>query len=193
VLQARYSVSQYWNYLRRQLFVLDTYQGPHDRRLNHILMVVHAACSGALAGSCTAAAGYLVGGAVWVLLGCGLLQCRMPDGVGNSACSLAFTAAQGTVGLPWWQPAVLCFLVVLLAAHCSVWWMHMQVLQLWRQLQPCAPACVLNPRMSWLRLWAGLMCESVLLPACMLYTFCCDKICWAGICYQKGDGKVRVL
>jgi hypothetical protein len=154
-------------------------------------MVVHAACSGALAGSCVAAAAYLLCLGLWVLLGCERLQCREQGGADTSTCLLAPTAAE--VGKPWWQPAVWSFLVVVLAAQWSVWWMHTQVLQLWRQLQPCAPAHILHPHMSWLRLWAGLVWESLLLPACMLHTFCCDRICWAGIRYQKNGGKTRVV
>ncbi|KAI8469454.1 MAG: hypothetical protein J3K34DRAFT_522121 [Monoraphidium minutum] len=45
----------YWNYLRRQLFVLDTYRGAHNRRLNYTLMAAHSWASFAVAVSLPAA------------------------------------------------------------------------------------------------------------------------------------------
>ena len=40
-LEQRYSWTQYWNYLRRQLFVMDTYATPHNRALNLVMAAVH--------------------------------------------------------------------------------------------------------------------------------------------------------
>ena len=56
-LEQRYSWRQYWNYLRRQLFVLDTYATPHNRALNLVMASVHvwassAAAAPVLAGAC---------------------------------------------------------------------------------------------------------------------------------------------
>eukprot|EP00775_Hariotina_reticulata_P008153 gene8153-8346_t len=33
---------QYWNYLRRQLFVLDTYYNRHNQVINHTMMIAHS-------------------------------------------------------------------------------------------------------------------------------------------------------
>lgn len=38
----------YWNYLRRQLFVMDTYASPHNRRVNHTMLALHCYLSWAL-------------------------------------------------------------------------------------------------------------------------------------------------
>ena len=46
-LEAQYSWRAYWNYLRRQLYVLDTYFNAHNRVLNHTMMAVHAWASAA--------------------------------------------------------------------------------------------------------------------------------------------------
>ena len=35
------SFGQFWNYLRRQLYVMDTYASSHNRRLNHIMLALH--------------------------------------------------------------------------------------------------------------------------------------------------------
>ena len=32
---------QFWNYQRRQLYVMDTYCNAHNRRLNHIMLALH--------------------------------------------------------------------------------------------------------------------------------------------------------
>jgi hypothetical protein len=38
----------YWNYLRRQLFVMDTYASAHNRRVNHTMLALHAYLSWAV-------------------------------------------------------------------------------------------------------------------------------------------------
>ena len=74
-LAASYPPAAYWNYLRRQLFVLDTYTNAHNRRLNHTMALVHSW------GSCCVAGG----------LSAGLLQAAC---VGAAvALHLAFPAA----------------------------------------------------------------------------------------------------
>ncbi|WIA23726.1 hypothetical protein OEZ85_000411 [Tetradesmus obliquus] len=41
-LPATYTAKQYWNYLRRQLYVLDTYATPRNKTLNHGMMLAHS-------------------------------------------------------------------------------------------------------------------------------------------------------
>jgi hypothetical protein len=36
-----YSPRRWWNYLRRQLYVLDTYSNAHNRRTNHVMALLH--------------------------------------------------------------------------------------------------------------------------------------------------------
>lgn len=48
-LDRQVSWGQYWNYLRRQLYVLDTYTNRHNRLINHTMMVVHSWASWAFA------------------------------------------------------------------------------------------------------------------------------------------------
>jgi hypothetical protein len=74
------TLSQYWNYLRRQLFVLDTYYNESNRVANHTLMLLHSygsavftaavaaaalqqllAAAAAAGGGCCLAAGWLLG------------------------------------------------------------------------------------------------------------------------------------
>ena len=44
-----FSWRRYWNYLRRQLFVMDTWAGSTNRRINHTMMVAHSYLSWAFA------------------------------------------------------------------------------------------------------------------------------------------------
>ncbi|GFH32763.1 uncharacterized protein HaLaN_32037, partial [Haematococcus lacustris] len=48
-LDRQSSWGQYWNYLRRQLFVLDTYFSSSSRLLNHGMMLLHSWASAAFA------------------------------------------------------------------------------------------------------------------------------------------------
>ncbi len=41
-LEEDYSWAQYWNYLRRQLYVMDTYCSPLNQRINHTMMLLHS-------------------------------------------------------------------------------------------------------------------------------------------------------
>ena len=46
-LDAQLTWRQYFNYLHRQLYVLDTYATNHNRRVNHSMMLLHAWASSA--------------------------------------------------------------------------------------------------------------------------------------------------
>ncbi len=48
-LEQQHSWGQYWNYLRRQLFVLDTYSNHYNRTLNWGMMAFHSWASAAFA------------------------------------------------------------------------------------------------------------------------------------------------
>jgi hypothetical protein len=41
-LEEDYSWGQYWNYLRRQVYVMDTYCSPLNRQINHTMMLLHS-------------------------------------------------------------------------------------------------------------------------------------------------------
>ncbi len=36
------TLGTWWNYLRRQLYVMDTYASAHNRRVNHTMLALHA-------------------------------------------------------------------------------------------------------------------------------------------------------
>ena len=52
LLEEQVSLSRYWNYLRRQLYVMDTYVSPHNRRINHAMLALHTYLSWAFVLPC---------------------------------------------------------------------------------------------------------------------------------------------
>ena len=47
-IEGHYTWKQYWNYLRRQLYVMDTYATNSNKHINHSLMVIHSYLSWAV-------------------------------------------------------------------------------------------------------------------------------------------------
>eukprot|EP00877_Chromochloris_zofingiensis_P011213 jgi/Chrzof1/6345/Cz18g05040.t1 len=123
-LPPRYNLRQYWNYLRRQLFVLDTYHNEHNRRLNLTLMIMHAWMSGAFAFSCLAAAGQLQLAAAQLLSGSVQLLRRSSVHATADSCSSFI----GGTSMSWVFVASCC------CAQVCLWWMTKQVLLLFDQL-----------------------------------------------------------
>ena len=59
----RQSTWQWWNYLRRQLFVMDTYATPHNRAVNHGMLLALSYLSAAVTSAMAFAAAHLAAGA----------------------------------------------------------------------------------------------------------------------------------
>lgn len=41
-LEKECSVGKFWNYFRRQLYVMDTYTNKHNKHLNHTMLALHS-------------------------------------------------------------------------------------------------------------------------------------------------------
>ncbi|GBF99914.1 hypothetical protein Rsub_12822 [Raphidocelis subcapitata] len=125
----------YWNYLRRQIWVLDTYGDDHCRRLHHAALAVHTAASAVLAVSLVAASWQLacaMAPALGAAAAAALAAAQAHGGANGElrtllaplASLLAPAAPAAAVPLPWaWArcrtgaaAAVLC------AAAQGVWW-----------------------------------------------------------------------
>jgi hypothetical protein len=99
-LDGTYTARQYWNYLRRQLYVLDTYSSAHNRVLNRTVMAVHCwagavlvvalLLAGAAVGSCVA------GVATPAMVGCWTADGT--DGGGSSSSSNNSSNSSSDVG-----------------------------------------------------------------------------------------------
>ena len=101
-LEGGYSPRRWWNYLRRQLYVLDTYANPHNRRTNHTLALFHSyAAWGVVLPTVT---GGWVGGWVAAVCVCRCvagtrLHCRLLVGVLSQCLQLWCPTACGALPL----------------------------------------------------------------------------------------------
>jgi hypothetical protein len=171
---------RYWNYLRRQLYVLDTYHSRHNKALNHSMMLLHSY------GSAMFTAAALVTSLQLILL------------LASAATAAWFSSSSSKDGLLRWQQlfwscttiSTWLFAGLTASSLAAIRYMIQQVLQLFRVLSPAAGDDVLQPHISLALLWLGWVLENAILPWCMLYCFCCDRIVWGGITYHKKGGRV---
>jgi hypothetical protein len=215
-LEHGYSARQYWNYMRRQLYVLDTYSNAHNRRLNHLMMLVQCWAGLALAAAllmAVGAAGALLcswaaamagwAGGSWavevvagrqeLLLGSrGAAVWEGSEGEQQVFLQMPAAAAAGAASraalLPHASAAVLLCLAV---ATTALRYMVRQAALLLLHLHPADPQLERDLwSFSCAKLWLGLLAEGLVSPPCMLYTFYSPYITWAGISYAKRGGKV---
>ena len=79
-LDGAYSPARYWNYLRRQLYVMDTYACAAGRRTNHTMLALHACLSWAFVAPAVLAALQGFVAAAW------LLQVSLSDHIRAAIC-----------------------------------------------------------------------------------------------------------
>lgn len=186
---------QYWNYLRRQLFVLDTYSNDHNRRTNHIMALLH--CYGSWSFTIPAATT-----CAWaVLWGAELLRqalnmlhspwdyfSNMDEG-GSSR-----KRGSGTYASHDWccgsETSAVVFGVGTLYMATAAAWMITVIFDLLCELNVELTSRDLRRRFSWLKLCIGFWVANTVLPLCMLYTFASRDIEWAGVRYRRRGGKV---
>lgn len=165
----------YWNYLRRQLFVLDTYADSHNKRTNYGL-------------ACLLLYGCI--GYIWptivVLLGMSIyiLQTALP----------LFSDAQKQVSV---SPSFIYInLLFLLSTVYMVFGMRKMVVKTTYLLGLLHPELKYNEMMqniSWRRMLFGFWMANAISPFCLFYTFIYNHISWAGVRYKKHAGKVTVV
>lgn len=192
-VDAEVSGRRYWNYLRRQLVVLDTYVSPHNRRTNHILAAAHCYLSWAL----VAPAGLLAArGAVAVAAGAVWAWGAWCGGFGGSRMAEdTLDAAWQAAGFDWGAPgdaAAAGFAGLAAYTAAALWWMTGVVCALLETLNPrdLGPGAALAGRFHWPRLWAGFLASNAAIPLCMAYTFATRHIEWAGVRYTRRRGRV---
>lgn len=109
----------WWNYLRRQLCVLDTYSSPHNRRTNHTMAALHCYASWGFALPAGAAAARL---ALWALA---LLLLPSQKVYGGSAepSSYLWLRLFGVEDCPWGLASWLAFAAAAAYAAAALCWM----------------------------------------------------------------------
>jgi hypothetical protein len=204
-LERGYSARQYWNYLRRQLYVLDTYSNAHNRRLNRLMVLAQCWVGLALAAALLLA-GTAAGALLWSWAGRALGAAAGGQRLLGSWEGVVWEGGHGEQQPPWQTPAAsaagaasaaalprasAAVLLCLAAATAALRYMVRQVALLLLHLHPSDPSLKRELLgFSCAKLWLGLLAEGLVSPPCMLYTFCSPYITWAGIRYAKRGGKV---
>ncbi|KAK9841846.1 hypothetical protein WJX81_007075 [Elliptochloris bilobata] len=169
-LDGTYSPTRYWNYLRRQLYVMDTYACAAARRTNHAMLALHACLSWAFVAPAVLAALQSFVAAGWLLQG-SKAGSYLEGGCARANAALAVYAAACAV------------------AHCALVWMTSVVLELFAALSPGAPA--LRARdFTWPRLWVGFLLNNAALPVAAVATLALPGVVWSGVRYRKRGGRV---
>lgn len=181
-----FSWRHYWNYLRRQLFVMDTWAGDTNRRINHTMMVAHSYLSWAFTVPATTASLRLL---LWVVQLLLLPTQQVYDGPGTSWDWLGLF---GEKGCSLSMVSTLLFWVGLLSAAGALRWMTGVLLDLFTQQLPAADDLDLQC-FSWGKVWLGMYVNNALLPVCMLYTYLQPAVEWAGITYWKRNGSITYV
>lgn len=183
---------QFWNYMRRQIYVLDTYSGLHNRRVNHGMMV---ALFGA---SCTCAASLVLAAAALtrclVAFGSKLYLLRLeidsretggiPEGVGGASPAQLIDACHNCSCMSSLLP-----LAGLLFCHAGARHMIIRTQQLLDVLHARSPPFA-AVRWHWFKLWAAVALSYCVIPACILCALLNPRIVWGGTTYHKRAGKV---
>lgn len=187
-LDGAYSPRRWWNYLRRQLYVMDTYSNPHNRRTNH----------GLAAFACYAAWGVMLPATtvmlrlvLWALATLLLPTQQVYGGPGGS--SYLWLRLFGVERCPWSLASLISFSLSIAYLMLSLRWMTHTVLDLFCALNPALRRRQLDT-FCWPKLWLGFYLNNAVMPLCIAYTFLTSHIDWSGIRYWRKGGKVvRVL
>lgn len=169
-ISPRISFKEYWNYLRRQLFVLDTYSDWHNMCTNYGLACLF------LYGS----VGF-VGPTVTIPLR--LLALLWQKNSENE-----------TTDLPsLWIPSVMCFMIGLVYMSTALYAMILNTSKLLGELHGIDYKSQILTKISWMRLSLGFWLSFVISPVCLAYTLLTKHIVWSGITYTRNNGRVSVV
>lgn len=165
------TMKEYWNYLRRQLFVLDTYSDVHNKLTNYSLVCLF------IYGS----VGF-VGPTMTIPLRLVIYMVQY------------YTSVTGNGVIPlhtiwWFSVAVFCagavYMTVTLQRMINETARLLEILHKSEQIN-------IVSRISWTRLLVGFWLSNVISPVCLMYTLLTRHIVWSGITYVRNQGKVMV-
>ena len=169
-LPGNITMKEYWNYLRRQLFVLDTYSDVHNKLTNYSLVCLF------IYGS----VGF-VGPTITIPLRLALYTYQLY--IGSPAKQLEpvwlFSVAIFSIGATYMTMA-LQRMVIETARLLAI--LHSSDSKMQHVLKS----------VSWTRLLVGFWFSNLISPVCLAYTLFTRHIVWSGITYVRADGRVRV-
>ncbi|CAL5219139.1 g915 [Coccomyxa viridis] len=167
------SARQFWNYQRRQLYVMDTYCNAHNKRLNHTMLALHCYLSWAFI-------------LALLLTGLDLISALMRSVIDTE------DAASPHVSMRVSMPAQV-LLAAFAFAHLALWLLTGTVLQLFQGMPYQHQLPTGTGHFSWTKLWLAFCFANAVLPFCALYTWLQPKIQWSGITYRKGRGCITAV
>ncbi|GAQ86905.1 Glucosylceramide Synthase (UDP-glucose-dependent) [Klebsormidium nitens] len=181
-LSGKCTVGRYWNYLRRQIFVLETYCSLHNQIVNRALFLAHCYLSWGLVLP-------LVPTAVHLALSLTSLTARglrllvpgdehpgAPGVVDGTSCTTGCALAWALVG---------CFYLAYLALK----HMAQAVIDLCNALAPEQPPVSLDS-IRWPMVLAGMVVGEFMYPLCAVWTFVHAQVEWSGVVYTRSNGKI---
>lgn len=183
-LEGSWTLRRWWNYLRRQLVVLDTYSNEHNRRTNHTMAVAHCWASLGVVLPLTTVSLRLLLWALAVLL----LPTQQVYG-GPQASSYLWLRLFGMAGCPWGLASWAAFAAFFAFAVLALRWMTGVILDLFCELNPALDRRQLST-FHWLRCWLGFYISNAAIPLCITYTFATSHVDWSGTRYWRQGGKV---
>jgi len=188
-LDPSYSVARHWNYVRRQMFVLDTYADKHDRNVNLFLLVVVSI--GGLVFSCLNMQVF----AVFSFLS---LVCRLAYPEARSAmverlstqwsnspaCGLVYAPPEALLLVSIFM-CTCAFLCGLLAAS-GITGMCEKV-----SARPKSYTHRLNPLVYAVGTFLGLAAQCIMQASAACIALISNRVVWSGVHYVKKGGKVH--
>jgi len=164
------SFARYWNYCRRQVFVLDTYCSPFERGVNHMLMAIHAYLSLGFLGAVATNAAALVAAS--------LERFHLVEG--------------GSVVRLGWSSFV--FLASLALAMAALWRFVAAAEDLIDLLYSSTGVTVKGSWRGWAKwakVWAGMCIDMTSFVPAAAMALASPHIEWSRVRYSKKNGKVR--
>ena len=158
--KSKKTFARWWNYLRRQLFVMDTYSNAHNRRVNHAMLLVLSYLSLAVT---TGMACALTELASW--------------GSARSEVDVRFPSLAAAV--------VVAFACAVRSARA----MYAAMGDLAEALGD-ADANALVKKINWAKVAAAFACAYALVPIAAAITATRATVVWEGVAYEKRRGKV---
>ena len=162
-LDGKWTATSFWNYMRRQLFVLATYSSPFSRRMHLALL-----CANALF-----YATVVIGLAVSALV-------VVPVGLFNS--DLDAPPPHGSLAVVVWCAAFTALACLGLMCRANV------AASAARLHEP--PKCLHKWRFEWALVALGFLTMAAFSPPAAALAALCDTVTWSGIVYTKRRGRV---
>ncbi|KAK7272731.1 hypothetical protein RJT34_29532 [Clitoria ternatea] len=162
---------RYWNYLRKQTFVLESYVTKVNKIMNRALFFVHIYLSW----------GFVVPYIIAMIQIAGAIRFHMK---GHSAEESAFTS--GGLSLLWFL--AICTVLQLF----SMWNLTRIEVLLCNILSPEAPQLSLKSY-NWCLVFIAMLVGNFLYPICAIRSHFSKRINWSGIIYYLKDGKISKI